>query len=304
MTQDCEINYAYLETTNVCNLHCKYCNRQNVVKQSKHMMLDDWNKVLDKLSSQPINEAKLMGLGEPFFHPHFDEICRRFKAVFPSAFTISATNCQYKLGKNFVAALPFIDLLYLSVDGYMETYERDRDGAKWSNLINFLEDLSNIDTGRTRIAINYVVNNDNFKYIEKINKLISKKYSFIEEVRLNIAQWWSEDEEIQFEINEEFYSTLIKYKQNVKGKTPWTFSDCFWPVRGFYMDVNGDVKICCLNTSTEPIGNIFRSPIHDILNAPKRCQIAEECKKDLPGIHCKKCDYKRLSPILEKIFMQ
>jgi len=186
----------------------------------------------------------------------------------------------------------------------METYERDRDGAKWSNLINFLEDLSNIDTGRTRIAINYVVNNDNFKYIEKINKLISKKYSFIEEVRLNIAQWWSEDEEIQFEINEEFYSTLIKYKQNVKGKTPWTFSDCFWPVRGFYMDVNGDVKICCLNTSTEPIGNIFRSPIHDILNAPKRCQIAEECKKDLPGIHCKKCDYKRLSPILEKIFMQ
>src|SRR3989338_5817344 len=152
MTQDCEINYAYLETTNVCNLHCKYCNRQNVVKQSKHMMLDDWNKVLDKLSSQPINEAKLMGLGEPFFHPHFDEICRRFKAVFPSAFTISATNCQYKLGENFISALPFIDLLYLSVDGYMETYERDRDGAKWSNLINFLEDLSNIDTGRTRIA--------------------------------------------------------------------------------------------------------------------------------------------------------
>jgi radical SAM protein with 4Fe4S-binding SPASM domain len=268
------------------------------------MSLEDWDIVLDKLSSQPINEAKLMGLGEPFFHPHFDEICRRFKAVFPSAFTISATNCQYKINKNFIKALPFINLLYLSVDGYMESYERNRNGATWSKLIEFLDDLSNIDVKRTRITINYVVDDNNFRDIEKIHDLVSKKYNFIEEVRLNIAQWWNENEELQFELKEETYSTLIKYKQNVKGKAPWTFSDCFWPTKGFYMDVYGDVKICCLNTSTEPIGNIFKSSVEDILNAPKRRQIADECKKDTPSIHCKKCDYKRLSLILEKIFMQ
>lgn len=297
-----KITYAYLETTNVCNLDCRYCNRRDVVKQAKHMSLEDWDIVLNKLSSQPINEAKLMGLGEPFFHPHFPEVCRRFKETFPSAFVISATNCQFKLDDNFVKSLPFIDLLYLSVDGYEQSYEKNRDGAKWSRLIEFLNDLSLIDVAKTRITINYVVDSNNFRDIEKIHKLVSRKYCFIEEVRLNIAQWWNEGEEIQIEMGEEFYSTLVKYKQNVKGKAPWTFSDCFWPVRGFYMDVNGDVKICCLNTSTKSIGNMFEFTVEDILTAPKRLQVANECRMNTPGAHCRKCDYKRLSLTLERIF--
>lgn len=296
-----KITYAYLETSNFCNLNCMFCNRQNVVKQPRHMSLYEWDIVLDKLSSQPINEAKLMGLGEPFLHPEFHEICRRFKKTFPSAFTITATNCQYKLNDNFIKTLPYIDLLYLSIDGYEESYEKNRGGAKWARLIEFLDDLTRLYIKHSRITINYVVSNNNFKDIEKIHDLVSKKYPFIEEVRLNIAQWWGEKEDVQFEMSEEFFSTLIKYKQNVKGKANWNFSDCFWPDKGFYMDVNGDVKICCLNTSTRPIGNIFKSPLNKIMESPRRRQIANDCKMNAVGTHCEKCDYKRLSPILEKI---
>lgn len=297
-----EITYAYLETSNYCNLDCRYCNRRDVVKKPLHMSLEQWDTVLKKLSSEPIKEAKLMGLGEPFLHPYFHEICRRFKKVFPGAFTISATNCQFKLNDNFIKTLPYIDLLYLSIDGYKENYEKDRRGAHWDKLIKFLDDLSQINIGKTRITINYVVTDKNYRDIDKIHALVAEKYKYIEEVRLNIAQWWGEDEDINMVFDTGFYGTLIKYKHNVKGKAPWTFADCFWPKNGFYMNVDGTVRICCLNTSTEPIGNLFYSSLDKILQSPKRKEIAEGCRINSPRIHCRKCDYKKLSPILERIF--
>ena len=68
-----------------------------------------------KIENHPISEAKLMGLGEPFLHPKFSEICKMFKEYFPKAFLIVATNCQYKLNENFKNSLKYIDLLYLSL---------------------------------------------------------------------------------------------------------------------------------------------------------------------------------------------
>ena len=85
------------------------------------MPLQEWHKVLEILSPHPINEAKLMGLGEPFFHPEFSEITYQFKKTFPKAFVISATNLQYRINKKFFDAVSNIDLLYLSIDGYMDT---------------------------------------------------------------------------------------------------------------------------------------------------------------------------------------
>ena len=130
------ITYAYLETTNYCNLDCSFCNRKDVIGPLKHVSISTWGKILDKISHHPIQEAKLMGMGEPFLHPQFDEITKMFKETFPECFVIVATNCQYpikkgtKLGFKFEKALKNLDMLYLSIDGYKEHYERDRAPAK------------------------------------------------------------------------------------------------------------------------------------------------------------------------------
>ena len=137
------ITYAYLETTNHCNLDCVFCNRRDVVTQKtlRHMSLENWDRVLNILAPHPINEAKLMGLGEPFFHPFYDQITLRFKETFPNAFVISATNLQYKVTDKFFKASKNLDLLYLSIDGYKETYESARPGSKWSRLITSLDKI-------------------------------------------------------------------------------------------------------------------------------------------------------------------
>ena len=114
------ITYAYLETTNYCNLDCSFCNRKDVIGPLKHMSLDQWVELLEKIKHHPIKEAKLMGMGEPFLHPKFDEICRLWKEYFPDSFLIVATNCQYKFTQKIERAFNYIDLVYFSIDGYKE----------------------------------------------------------------------------------------------------------------------------------------------------------------------------------------
>lgn len=299
------ITYAYLETTNYCNLNCTFCNRDEVVKKLKHMSLEEWKLVLEKLKHQPIKEAKLMGLGEPFMHPQFSEICKMFKEYFPEAFLIVATNCQYKMNDNFKKSLKFIDLLYLSIDGYKESYEKFRPPSKWFKLINFLDELKKTNRQGCRITCNYVVNNENIIDIPKIDELC-KEYK-LEELRLNIAQDWSEENSISKYDKISGYSidqiNYLKknYSQNIKGKAPWTWSDCFWVKTGIYMTVNGDLKVCALNTDTDSIGNIFNDTLDKSLNSVKMQEIRDGCSKNIPSKHCANCSYKELSPILEKL---
>lgn len=295
------IEYTMLEPTNYCNLNCKFCNRKFVVKNQKHINLKDWCTILRKLSNQPLRVMKMQGLGESYLHPKIDKIVDHIRKVFPDIYLISATNCQYNINSKIEKAFKNVSLLYLSVDGFEETYEKFRVGAKWSRLIKFLDDLKELNHGKTEITINYVVNQDNYKDIKKLHNFIDTKYPFISEIRLNIAQWWSENERIIETYSDDFYTILRKYKENVKGKTPWTWSDCWWPKTGFIADVFGDVRICLLNTTTEPIGNILRQPLKEIMNSPKRINILNKCLENEPLVHCQSCDYKRLSPILGRI---
>lgn len=300
------ITYAYLETTNYCNLDCVFCNRRDVVTQKtlKHMSLEDWEKVLNKLSHHPINEAKLMGLGEPFFHPHYDKITYSFKETFPKAFVISATNLQYKITDMFFNAAKNLDLLYLSIDGFEETYEAARPGAKWKRLINSLDEIEKRIKGydmKTRFEINFVATPDTIKSLENVYKLF-ETYEFITDIRINLAQWWGEEDKLELDYKDEYLQILLKFKDKVKGKAPWDFKDCFWPRSGIYMTVDGSIKVCCINTSTTPIGNIFCDDLDKLRSNSKINLIKKDLSNNVQdNDHCKTCSYKVLSPILEKI---
>lgn len=295
-----EIEYIYLETTNYCNLDCSFCNRSEVVgNQAMHMRVEDWKRILKQLEDQPIREAKLMGLGEPFLHPRFWEICQLYKEAFPNSFLISATNCQYSISNNFRQAIRNIDMLYLSIDGWGENYERDRKPAKWKKLIKFLNELEMVDRGNCKMCVNYVVNPSNVFDIEKVQGLV-EKYG-LDELRLNVAQNWSESGSAELGYNEEQISYLQRWQPFIKGRAPWTFSDCFWPHNGLYVDVNGNVKVCCMNTSTRPLGNMFRQNLADIRSSPAFQAIKDGCLKDRPAPHCQNCSYKQLSPLLERL---
>ena len=198
------ITYAYLETTNYCNLDCSFCNRTDVIGPLKHMSLENWGKLLDGIKHHPIEEAKLMGMGEPMLHPNFDEVCKMFKDVFPNTKLIVASNCQYNIKeglefrRKYQECMKYIDILYFSIDGYKEHYERDRAPAKWDKLLKFLEDFKTINRYDCEVVVNYVVNAYNVDDIEKVDEL--REENNLGKLRLNIAQIWDEDTSITSDI--------------------------------------------------------------------------------------------------------
>ena len=301
------ITYAYLETTNYCNLQCSFCNREEVIGALQHMPIEKFRKLLENIKHHPIEEAKLMGMGEPFLHPQFDQICKIFKEYFPNAFLVVASNCQYpirpgsKMRSKFENSMKYIDLLYFSIDGYKESYERDRSPAKWDKLIKFLDEFQHIDRKTCKVTCNYVINPNNVKDIEIIQEKIVNKYK-LEELRLNIAQEWSEDKTLPggYTIDQVNY-LKDNWKKDIKGKSEWDFPDCFWVKEGLYTTVEGHVKMCCLNTGAEPFGNLFKNSIEEIRASESFQNVKNGCSTNKPTSHCKNCSYKELAPMLKII---
>lgn len=314
MNKTGHITYAYLETTNYCNLDCSFCNRMDVIGPLKHMSVDKWGELLDGIKHHPIQEAKLMGMGEPMLHPQFDLICKMFKDTFPEAKVIVATNCQYKIRpdskfrKKFEESLKYIDMLYFSIDGHGEHYERDRAPAKWDILMEFLEDFKSINRHGCEIPINYVVNAYNVYDIPKIEKFIDK-YE-LDGLRLNIAQIWDEKSSLNDDIATSGYSEKkldylkTNYQNIIMGKSVWDFDDCFWVKNGLYVTVEGNVKVCCMNTGATPLGNLFLDSVDNIHKSKGYSDIRNGCANKKPTEHCLNCSYKELTPILSHLGVQ
>ena len=300
-----KITYAYLETTNYCNLDCSFCNRTDVIGPLKHMSLENWGKLLDGIKHHPIKEAKLMGMGEPMLHPQFDEVCRMFKEVFPKCKLIVATNCQYNINDKFRECMKYIDMLYFSIDGYKESYERDRSPAKWSKLLKFLEQFKSVDRYDCDVVVNYVVNAYNVQDIRKVDKL--RKENNLGQLRLNIAQIWDADIKMSDDIATSGYTEKDlnylrdNWNEQIMGKSKWDFKDCFWVNNAIYTTVEGNVKMCCMNTGAKPFGNLFENSIDEIRLMDDYQNVKKGCQTNNPTSHCQNCSYKELVPILNYV---
>ena len=88
------------------------------------------------------------------------------------------------------------------------------------------------------------------------------------------------------------------WSENIMGKSKWDFQDCFWVKNGLYTTVEGDVKMCCLNTGTESFGNLFENSIDEIRMNEKYQEVKQGCETNNPTDHCKNCSYKELVPVL------
>ncbi len=296
-----KIKYALIETTNHCNLNCSFCNRNEVIGKLQHISVPKFIAICEKLKDQPIEEAKFTGMGEPYLHKEFDKLCEIFKNYFPKSFLIVATNCQYKIRPYFENSMRFIDLLYFSIDGYKESYEKYRPPSKWDKLINFLDAFKDLDRHGCRATINYVVNPGNVDDIKLVDEHILKKYD-LEELRLNIAQEWSEEKSINSGYTDDQINYLKKnWINNIKGKSPWNYSDCFWPTKGINVTVDGRILMCPLNTGAASFGNILYQDVEEIRSSDKFLNVIKGCAQNNPNDHCKNCSYKELSPFLSNI---
>jgi hypothetical protein len=201
--------------------------------------------------------------------------------------------------------MKYIDMLYFSIDGYEENYERDRAPAKWKKLIRFLDQFESVDRHDCNVVVNYVVNAYNVYDIPKIDEL-RVNYD-LGELRLNIAQIWDANTKMSDDVATSGYTKqqLDYLKKNyggkIMGKSKWDFKDCFWVNNAIYTTVEGHIKMCCMNTGARPFGNLFENSIDEIRLMDDYQNVKKGCQTNKPTSHCKNCSYKELTPILEYV---
>ena len=94
--------------------------------------------------------------------------------------------------------------------------------------MKFLDDFKNSDRKNCRVTVNYVVNPKNIYDIQKVNDEILIPYN-LEELRLNIAQDWSEDKTMVGGYKKEDLQYLKEnWAANIKGKSKWDYNYVFW----------------------------------------------------------------------------
>lgn len=304
-----EIDYLVLEANSGCNLACKFCNRKDQealgLRAAKNMTHQELKFILDKLSVCKINMIKFEGLSEPMLHPQFHELSQILRQTFNNAFIIIATNLQYNLRKvPFLQTIPFVDMIYLSIDGVGQAYEEARPGAKFEKLIKSLDDINELVDENTRaqkLHINFTLSPENYETLPSVYEL-QKKYK-LASVRINLAQNWNEKEKNKLSFNKKILTFLEPYKNDVKGVGGWDYNQCFWPFNGLIVDVFGDIRQCIINMSMDAVGNIFKDDIETLYNESLHFKTARSMlNKNTSPKQCQNCDYKYLAPTLYDFF--
>ncbi len=66
---DFNIKWVFVEITNVCNMHCKFCPSDNIKRKKQFMDFNLFKKIIDNLNKlAPPNPISLHVLGEPLLH--------------------------------------------------------------------------------------------------------------------------------------------------------------------------------------------------------------------------------------------
>lgn len=303
-----QITYLMIETNSSCNLKCSFCNREELVakgwRKPLNLSLEQFKKILDPFKDCPIDTVKLEGISEPMMHPHFDLLAAELRETFPEAFVIIATNLQYNLEKTpFLSTIPFVDMIYLSIDGTEGLYEEARPGAKWSRLISSLDSIKAMVPARDRqekLHINFVCTEFNYRCIPDMYAL--KEEYGLASVRINLAQNWSEDQLNDRNFHPQMRAFLKDYAKDIKGVSTWNYRDCFWPYAGIIVDVEGNVRQCVINTSQDPIANLHTSNIKEVYNESEYyLRLRNKLDNNQAAKSCVNCDYNVLTAPLKDI---
>lgn len=129
---------AYVHLTDRCNLHCVGCYSFVTDRNRRRDLTTEELKVaLDKLAASGCRSVTFSG-GEPFLRSDIAEVCGHAKGLgmhvaLITNGTIPPSRCE--------AALPWIDVLNVSVDGYDESSRFIRDDGIMPRVLEFVRTM-------------------------------------------------------------------------------------------------------------------------------------------------------------------
>lgn len=267
----------YVEITNICNLNCSFCSKDNRLKEE--MSLENFELILKKIKNYT-KSIYLHVKGEPLLYSKLDELltlCDNYNMKVKITTNGTLLKDKYQILNNH----PSLKQLNISLHSennnpnYFEEVFETSDKLKNISIVYriWLLDNLNLDILSTKI-------------VEKIIKYYKLDKNFMEEVKKN--------KNIKIKNNlyldkDNYFNWPKEKKENnlIKGT-------CLGTRSHIAILVNGDVVPCCLDSSgVLKLGNIFKEDLDTILNKELFQKINKGFKEQqVVASLCQTCDFR------------
>lgn len=274
----------YIEITNICNLNCSFCPKNN--RPKKFMTVGEFDTITDEISPLT-NTICLHLMGEPLLHPNIKEI-----------FGIcSKKNLNVYLTTNGTLIKKNLDLLKSGcakrISISLHSFEANSNSNSLDEYLeNILFSCKEIaDNSKTYIELRLwndsndknAKNTLNKNIIEKINKTFITNLS-----DQNLQHHTSITDKIYIS-----YADTFEWPINTENKEKNSIKFCYGLRSHFGILCDGTVVACCLDSEGKlALGNIFKTKISDILNTPRAKNIYKGfTDRNTTEEFCKTCTY-------------
>ena len=256
----------YVEITNICNLKCSFCSKDNRLK--KEMSLNEVEEVLKKINNYT-DYLYLHVKGEPLIHSKFNEIlklCQKHNKKVN--ITTNGTLLKNRLDNILNSSVRQVNISLQSVIN-LDCVE---DIIKCGDLL-----------GKNNIQVVYRLWVDN-KYQNNMLKLLEKHYNVkIEEenVKLNNNIYFNKDKEFIWPSLE---NNIIREE-----------GTCYGTRTHIGILSDGTIIPCCLDSSgIINLGNIFEDDLQDVINSKRFKDMKENFQNNkICEELCKKCGFSK-----------
>lgn len=288
----------FLETTNICNLHCNFClcgKGKNGGRTKRHMSFEEMKRSLDEVVDY-LYVVQLYNWGEPLLNPDLIKFIKYFHSK--RVFTIISSNMnftQFVLTDEIVRS--GLDYFIAAIDGMSAaTYKQYRRGGDFNKAIGNLDLLISskrqLKSSTPFIEWQYVVFRCNEHEVEK-----AKVFSELLKVDLfNPVPGYIEDLD--------WLPTRIQYRVNLG--QPESVKNCRRLWTHLNIRADGGVASCCYEYfKKDDFANLFDVSFSSVWNNDMFVSAREVVLKGIDNIHpsshtiCHRCIAQGVRPSYE-----
>ncbi len=318
--------FALIEPTDVCNLACPMCSREEVLKKSGKAPSSLGLESLEHIARHipTLKEIKFHGLGEPFLTRNAPKIFSRLKELWPGVHVVTITNVTWPDFVDVQAILRSVDHVYVSIDGHdRETFETYRLKGKFDRMVHNVRRIMREKPDSTKVSVNCCFTKETYRNLYQM--VILTRALGVDTIRFNLVQnWIPEVDEEKAEKHDEIRAKLLHHidlddlvesvrymkriaemlgvSADIVGNPDFEPKTCNWSTKMTYVTVAGEVLPCCMRCDTKySFGNVFKTPFEAIWKGSELNRFREQLRSDNPPKICKDCPYLLNAKILRYI---
>lgn len=270
---------AYIEITNICNLHCAFC--PGTKRAPRTMPPEDFAAALDKLRAH-VSYVYLHIMGEPLLHPELSALLalaaeRNMRVCLTTNGTLLARQADVLLSS------PALHRVAVSLHSVEEN------GGDPAAARGYLEDVWAFAARAAAKGVIVALRLWNEGAADRGNEII------LDFLREKTARHdWPEPRARSFRLAENLYlecEAAFDWPDLGAEETPTEFCRALREQIGVLVD--GTLVPCCLDHEGDlALGNLFREELDDILQKPRTKAIIDGFSRRKPSEElCRRCGY-------------